>query len=231
MDTDNPLKTQRYIEVILVNTKSIIIEHTMSDKNPEYISYSRFTIKRILSPSEWYADHLLTPIALSMPHKPQTYNWHDYKNAWFNFLQSSPYGSTNGGAILEEIEIYFPNNFSIGLKNFRPRKKYLHYENTLKCANTLLRKEFLIFYLGTLLRQRWTPKVLSKTPAKVSPRVASTSPSKKVLKERLRKALKEKDDDQSSEKDIMLLLEEVTYDDNGDMLDPTGIAAAYLDSY
>ncbi|KAG5579980.1 hypothetical protein H5410_050607 [Solanum commersonii] len=83
VDTDNPLKTQRYFEGILVDTESIIIEHTMSDKNPEYVSYSRFTIKRVLSPSEWYTDRLLTPITLLMPHKPQTYNWHDYKSAWF----------------------------------------------------------------------------------------------------------------------------------------------------
>ncbi|KAG5579419.1 hypothetical protein H5410_050046 [Solanum commersonii] len=90
VDTDNPLKTQRYFEAILVDTESIIIEHTMSDKNPEYISYSKFTIKRVLSPSEWHANHLLTLITLSMPHKPQTYNWHDYKNAWFNFLYIRP---------------------------------------------------------------------------------------------------------------------------------------------
>ncbi|KAH0722201.1 hypothetical protein KY289_005245 [Solanum tuberosum] len=50
--------------------------------------------------------------------------------------------------------------------------------------------------------------------------------------ERLKKALEEMDDDQSSEKDIRLLLEEVTSEnDNGDMLDPVRIGAAYLDSY
>uniref|UniRef100_M1DMF7 Uncharacterized protein n=1 Tax=Solanum tuberosum TaxID=4113 RepID=M1DMF7_SOLTU len=90
-----------------------------------------------------------------------------------------------------------------------------------------------IKYLSKEIKIRgWTPKVISKTPVKVSPKAASTSPSKNVLKERLKKALKEMDDDQSNEEDIMLLLEEVMSEkDNGDMLDPTGIASAYLDSY
>ncbi|KAH0672561.1 hypothetical protein KY290_024789 [Solanum tuberosum] len=90
-----------------------------------------------------------------------------------------------------------------------------------------------IKYLSKEIKIRgWTPKLVSKPPVKVSPRAASTSPSKNALKKRLKKALKEMDDDQSSEEDIMFLLEEVTYEnDSGDMLDPTGIAVAYLDSY
>ncbi|KAH0669405.1 hypothetical protein KY285_023570 [Solanum tuberosum] len=137
-------------------------------------------------------------------------------------------GSMNGEAILEEIGQSFPNNFSTDLKIFKSRKKSLHYQNTLKCTESdrikYLSKEFKI--------RGWTPKLVSKPPVKVSPRATSTSPSKNALKKRLKKALKEMDDDQSNEEDIMLLLEEVTSEnDNGDMLDPTGIAAAYLESY
>ncbi|KAH0722200.1 hypothetical protein KY285_004813 [Solanum tuberosum] len=73
---------------------------------------------------------------------------------------------------------------------------------------------------------------ISTLPVKVLPRETSASPSKNALKDRLKKALKEMDDDQSSEEDIRLFLEEVTSEnENGDMLDPTGIAATYLDSY
>ncbi|KAG5605602.1 hypothetical protein H5410_027094 [Solanum commersonii] len=204
----------------------------MSDMNLKYINYSRFTIKRVLSPTEWYADHLPTPIALSMPHKPQTYNWHDYKNSWFNLIQLFTDGSMNGGAILEEIGKSFPNNFSTDLKIFKSRKKSLHYQNTLKC-NFAKTESNRIKYLSKEIKiQGWIPKLVSKLLVKVSPRAASTSPSKNALKKRLNKALKEMDDDQSNEEDIMLLLEEVTSEnDNGDMLDPTGIAAAYLKSY
>ena len=88
--TENPIKTRRYYEAILVDTDSIEVEHSMNERNPEYIDYSRFTIKWILTPFNWFADHLHTPIALSMPHMPQTYNWYDYMSAWFNFLYVRP---------------------------------------------------------------------------------------------------------------------------------------------
>ncbi|WMV26840.1 hypothetical protein MTR67_020225 [Solanum verrucosum] len=82
MDTDNPFKTRRFYEVILTDTDSIEIEHSRDANN--YINYSRFTIKKILDPFEWFADHLHTPIALTMTHMPHTYNWYDYKEALDN---------------------------------------------------------------------------------------------------------------------------------------------------
>jgi len=88
VDTENPLKTRRFYEAILIDTDSIEIEHSRDANN--YIQYSRFTIKKILDPFEWFADHLHTPIALTMAHKPQTYNWYDYKAAWMNFIYLRP---------------------------------------------------------------------------------------------------------------------------------------------
>ncbi|WMV37467.1 hypothetical protein MTR67_030852 [Solanum verrucosum] len=88
VDIENPLKTRGFYEAILIDTDSIEIEHSRDANN--YIQYSRFTIKKILDPFEWFADHLHTPIALTMAHKPQTYNWHDYKAAWMNFLYLRP---------------------------------------------------------------------------------------------------------------------------------------------
>ncbi|KAG5579988.1 hypothetical protein H5410_050615 [Solanum commersonii] len=236
VDTDNPLKTQRYFEGILVNTESIIIEHTMSDKNPEYVSYSRFTIKRVLSPSKWYTNRLLTPITLLMPHKRLTYNWHDYNSAWFYirpghtwFVKYCPYMvKTVIPRWFYEWWSYFggnrdilPQQFLNRFNEFQTKEEISTLPEHIKMCKIFLRTEFLILYLGTLLRQ-----------IKVSPKAASTSPSKNVLKERLKKALKEMDDNQSNEEDIMLLLEEVTSEkDNGAMLDPTGIALAYLDFY
>lgn len=48
------------------------------------------TINKILSPFEWNMDHLHTPIALSVQYRPQTYNFRDYVDAWFNFLYLRP---------------------------------------------------------------------------------------------------------------------------------------------
>ena len=74
---ENPLKTRRFYEAIL--TDSIENKHSKDANN--YIQYSIFTIKKILDPFEWFADHLHTSIALTMAHKPHTYNWYDYKAA------------------------------------------------------------------------------------------------------------------------------------------------------
>lgn len=91
VDTDNALKTRRYFEFILIDTGSIEIEHELADQSDQdSIAYSKFTIKKILSPSNWLTDHLLTPINLSKRFNPQTFNWFDYKNAWMNFLFVRP---------------------------------------------------------------------------------------------------------------------------------------------
>jgi len=79
VDTENPLKTRRFYEAILIDTESIEIEHSRDANN--YIQYSRITIKKILDPFEWFADHLLSHVAQTIAHKPQTYNWHDCKAA------------------------------------------------------------------------------------------------------------------------------------------------------
>lgn len=87
VEVENPLKTRKFYEAILVDTDSIEIEQVT---NPDYISYSKFTIKRILTPFKWQTDHLHTPISLSMEHKPQIYNWFDYKAVWYNFTYLRP---------------------------------------------------------------------------------------------------------------------------------------------
>lgn len=90
-ETDNPLKTRKYFEFILIDTGSIEIEHKLKDeRDPDNICYSKFTIKRILSPFTWLVDHFHTPITLSRERKPQTFNWYDYRNAWFNFILLRP---------------------------------------------------------------------------------------------------------------------------------------------
>lgn len=90
VDSYDPLHTRLYFEAILVDTDSIEIEHVFSERNPDFILYSQFTIRKILSPFKWQVDHLLTPVRLSMSHKPQTYNWYIYQQAWYNFVYLRP---------------------------------------------------------------------------------------------------------------------------------------------
>lgn len=52
IDNPDPLHTRLYFETILIDTDSIEIKHIYSDKNPDFILYSQFTIKKILSPFE-----------------------------------------------------------------------------------------------------------------------------------------------------------------------------------
>ncbi|KAG5592668.1 hypothetical protein H5410_043182 [Solanum commersonii] len=75
VDTDNPLKTRRFYEAILINTDSIEIEHLGM---------------KITLQSSSIPDNLHIPITLLVTHKPQTYNWCDYKSAWMNFLYLRP---------------------------------------------------------------------------------------------------------------------------------------------
>ncbi|KAG5576907.1 hypothetical protein H5410_057041 [Solanum commersonii] len=64
VETEDPLKTWRYYEFILTYTDSVEIEQIFEENNPDSIQYSKFTIKRILSPFEWFVDHRHTPIFL-----------------------------------------------------------------------------------------------------------------------------------------------------------------------
>lgn len=72
VDTCDPLKTRRYYELILTDTKSVTFEHTLYDeRDPTSIRISKMTINKILSPFEWNMDHLHTPIALSVQYRPK----------------------------------------------------------------------------------------------------------------------------------------------------------------
>ncbi|KAG5576680.1 hypothetical protein H5410_056814 [Solanum commersonii] len=73
-EMENSLKTQRYNAFILTNTDSVEIKHIFEENNPDSVQYSKFTIKRILSPFKGFVDHLNTPIRLSKAHQLQTYN-------------------------------------------------------------------------------------------------------------------------------------------------------------
>ena len=52
-------KKKKHFEFILVDIGSIEVEHKLNDKSDsDSVTYSKVTIKKILSPFEWKADHL-----------------------------------------------------------------------------------------------------------------------------------------------------------------------------
>jgi len=90
VETRDILKIHRYYEFILTAIDLVEIEHIFEVNNLDSIQYSKFTIKRTLSPFKWFVDHLHTTILLSKAHRSQTYNWYDYKAAWYNFIFVKP---------------------------------------------------------------------------------------------------------------------------------------------
>lgn len=266
-DSDNPLKTRKYYEFILVDTDSIEVEHQLRDpRDPSSISYSKFTIKKILSPFEWIADHLHTPINLSRDFKPQTFNWYDYQKAWYNFILFRPmnhtwfvkYGSNLANSTIPrwfyEWWSYYggnttilPKSFQDGYAPFQEEQKISTLPEHIKLCKYFIFKRISyiicwkfsiqtfdrIKYLSReILIKGWTP---APKESKLSPQtIGPSTPSKGDLKKRLKKALADLDNEGQDERAILQLLEEADSsqsEDNGDMLNPKGIAQAYLDAY
>lgn len=60
----------------------IEFEYIVEENNLGNIRYSKFMIKRILSPFECFVDYLHTPI--------HSYNLYAYKAVWYNFIYIRP---------------------------------------------------------------------------------------------------------------------------------------------
>ena len=75
-------KTRRFYEFILIDTESIQVSHV---KNPEGtdIAYSKCKILKIISKNNWEKSPFTHKI-FSQNFVPQTFDYLDYKNAWFN---------------------------------------------------------------------------------------------------------------------------------------------------
>jgi len=140
VETSDPLKSRRYYEFILTDTGSVSFEHTLrDDKDPDSIKYSRFTIHKIMSPFEWGMDHLHTPIVLSVQFRPQTYNFKDYMDAWYNFMYLRPGSHTwfvkySEQAAKSVIPRWFYDWWKTfgGTEQSMPRSFHIHYERFQK---------------------------------------------------------------------------------------------------
>lgn len=209
-----------------------------------------------------------------MPHRPQTFNWYDYKSAWFNFIFVRP-GHTwfvkYCPAIMEAIiprwfyewwlcfggtKEVLPQQFHNRLPDFLVKEGCSTLPEHIQMCKFFLKKrisyiiswnfskeeQHRIKYLSKEIKIKgWTPKPTApRTPDKgLSTASAShqPSPSKKALKEKLKQALAKLDgpDTTDNTEELLQLIADASStgssDDNGDMLNPKGIAMAYLDPY
>ena len=102
-------KTRRFYEFILVDMESIQVSHI---KNPEGtdIAYSKCKILKIISENDWEQSPF-THKRFSQNFVPQTFDYIDYKEAWFNTFYVRPSSHSwffNWG---EKTQTSFPNWF------------------------------------------------------------------------------------------------------------------------
>ena len=86
--TDHSQKTQHFYELILVDTHSIDISHTFDKMNPGHILFSKCIIRQVLSTQQWKDP--FEEKKFSIPYTPQTFDYNDYRMAWFRAFLHRP---------------------------------------------------------------------------------------------------------------------------------------------
>ena len=102
-------KTRRFYEFILVDTESIQVSHVKNLEGND-IAYSKCKILKIISENDWEQSPF-THKRFSQNFVPQTFDYKDYKDAWFNTFYVRPSSHSwffNWG---EKIQTIFPNWF------------------------------------------------------------------------------------------------------------------------
>ena len=81
-------KTRRFYESILVNTEYVQILHIRNFEDTD-IAYSKCKILKMISEKDW-KQNPFTHKCFSQNFEPQTFDYIDYKNAWFNTFFVKP---------------------------------------------------------------------------------------------------------------------------------------------
>ncbi|CAN4084911.1 unnamed protein product [Withania somnifera] len=238
--TKSSIKTRIFYEAILVDTKSIDIEHIRKEGS-DFISYSKIVIKRIWTPFEWKTDHLHTPIPLSMKHKPQMYTWYDYVDARFNFLYLRPrhtwfvkYGDELRTKIIPGWFYKWWNTFGENMSSLfeittlpeyiRMCKFFITKRISYIISWSFDIKEFdrIRFLSKVIYVKGWSPKPKESKPQRIA---------KQELKKTLLQAISNLEDGEEPVKIMELITDSKSKDDNGDMLNLKGLAQAYFGNY
>jgi len=86
--TDNLRKTQKFYELILVDTNSVSLTHTFDKFYPAQILYSKCIIKSVITAQQWKDP--FEERSFSINFTPQTFTYNDYKNAWYRAFLIQP---------------------------------------------------------------------------------------------------------------------------------------------
>ena len=86
--TDDLRKSQKFYELILVDTQSVSITHTFDKHHPKQILYSKCIIRDVITAQQWKDP--FEERRFSISYNPQTYNYNDYKNAWYRVFLLQP---------------------------------------------------------------------------------------------------------------------------------------------
>ena len=106
---NDPLKTRRFYEFILVDTDSIEVSH-IQNQNTTNIYYSKCKIFKIIYELEC-GQSTITHKTFSQNFKPATYDYYDYMDAWFSIFLFRPFDHSWFFRWNNKIQIFFPNWF------------------------------------------------------------------------------------------------------------------------
>ena len=157
-------KTRRFYEFILVDTKFIQVSHA---KNPEGtdIAYSKCKILKVISKKDWEQSPF-THKRFSENFVPQTFDYMDYKNAWYNTFsvrtsshswffnwgeklqKAFPNWFKNGGYFLVPLKIFFVLKSANPLTTSKPIVRTFSLQETVIHFPSVLNLEFLGFFVG-----------------------------------------------------------------------------------
>jgi len=81
-------KSQKFYELILVDSNLVSLTHTIDKYNPQQILYSKCIIRDVITAQEW--KNPFEKRKFSIVFTPQTYTYIDYKNAWYRAFLMQP---------------------------------------------------------------------------------------------------------------------------------------------
>ena len=103
---DSPFKTRQFYELILVDSKSVEIEHIPEKNTPNFIAYSKCWILKVLTGKDWSTTY--TTKSFSVPFNPLGYHYIDYQNAWYETFFYPPFNHSWFINFDTRLEITFP---------------------------------------------------------------------------------------------------------------------------
>ena len=102
----SPFKTRQFYKLILVESKSVEIEHVPDKNTPNFIAYSKCRILKVLTGKDWPTTY--TTKSFSVPFNPSGYHYVDYQNAWYETFLYRPFNHSWFMSFDTRPDIAFP---------------------------------------------------------------------------------------------------------------------------